>query len=125
EVQVEKVIAAKLNGPAVGKAINIRNLAFIRSVNETDYFEQGSYNRVTGEVKYTKKVLPLVLDKMAHLHKSTTGDPLYFFNIFFGLSLLFFVISAFWMYMPGGPILRKGLLFTVGGIVLVLIMLFV
>lgn len=125
EVIVEKTVATNLNGPDLGQAIKIRNLGFIRTVGDMDYFTEGSYNRVTGEVIYSTKELPLVLDKITHLHKATTNDPLYFFNIFFGLSLLFLVISALWMYMPGGPILRKGLLFTAAGIVVVLIMLFV
>jgi hypothetical protein len=125
EVSIEKTIAAKLNGPALGQVIKIKNLGFIRTVGEIDYFNEGSYNHATGEVIYVKKELPFVLDKITHLHKATTNDPLYFLNIFFGLSLLFFVVSAFWMYMPGGKILRKGLLFTAGGIILTLIMLFV
>jgi hypothetical protein len=125
EVKIEKTVAAKLNGPKLGQAIKIKNLGFIRTVGDMDYFTEGSYNHVTGEVVYSKKELPFVLDKVTHLHKATTNDPLYFLNIFFGLSLLFFVISAFWMYMPGGKILRKGLLFTAGGIILTLIMLFV
>jgi hypothetical protein len=125
EVTIEKTIAAKLNGPRLGQVIKIKNLGFIRTVGDMDYFNEGSYNHVTGEVSYVTKKLPFVLDKLTHLHKATTKDPLYFLNIFFGLSLLFFVISAFWMYMPGGKILRKGLLFTAGGIILTLIMLFV
>ncbi len=125
QVKVEKTIAANLDGPALGQAIRIRNLGFIRTVGDIDYFNEGSYNHATGEVIYFTKELPFVLDKLTHLHKATTKDPLYFLNIFFGLSLLFFVISAFWMYMPGGKILRKGLLFTAAGIVLTLIMLFV
>lgn len=125
EIQIEKTIAAKLDGPALGRAIKIKNLGFIRTVGDMDYFEEGSYNHATGAVVYAKKELPFVLDKITHLHKATTNDPLYFLNIFFGLGLLFFVISAFWMYMPGGKILRKGLLFTAGGIILTLIMLFV
>lgn len=125
EVIVEKTVATKLNGPALGRAIKIKNLGFIRTVGDVDYFNEGSYNHATGEVSYATKKLPFVLDKLTHLHKATTKDPLYFLNIFFGLSLLFFVISAFWMYMPGGKILRKGLLFTAGGIILTLIMLFV
>lgn len=125
EVSIEKTVAANLNGPALGRAIKIKNLGFIRTVGDMDYFNEGSYNHATGEVSYVKKELPFVLDKITHLHKATTNDPLYFLNIFFGLGLLFFVISAFWMYMPGGRILRKGLLFTAGGIILTLIMLFV
>ena len=73
--------------------------------------------------QYTVKKLPLVLDKMTSLHKATTNSPLYFLNIFFGASLLFFVISAFWMFMPGTDIFKKGLYFTAGGIILTLIML--
>ncbi|WP_026232380.1 PepSY domain-containing protein [Neolewinella persica] len=125
EIKIEQTVAAELSGPALGQAIKFKNLKFTRTEGDMDYFDDGSYNRATGEVTYSKKELPFVLDKLTHLHKATTKDPLYFLNIFFGLSLLFFVISAFWMYMPGGKILRKGLLFTAGGIILILIMLFV
>jgi hypothetical protein len=37
--------------------------------------------------------------------------------------LLFFVLSAFWMFMPGTAVFKKGLYFTAGGIILTLIML--
>jgi hypothetical protein len=68
--------------------------------------------------------LPFVLEKMERLHKATTNSPLYFFNIFFGLSLLFFVLSAFWMFLPSMPIFKKGLYYAIGGMILTLIMLF-
>lgn len=125
EIKTEQVIAANLPAAKVGQALKVRNLKVTRSEGDTDYFAQGEYNRVTGASIVVKKELPYVLDKITHLHKATTKDPLYFFNIFFGLSLMFFVVSAFWMYMPGGKILRKGLLFSAGGIILILIMLFV
>ena len=32
--------------------------------------------------------------------KASTNQPLYWLNTFFGLSLLFFVISSFWMFKP-------------------------
>ncbi len=89
------------------------------------YFKDGSYNTVTGVAKTTKKELPLLLRKMEHLHKATTNDPLFYLNIFFGVALLFFVISAFWMFLPSSSIFKKGLYFTLAGIILTLIMLFV
>jgi hypothetical protein len=61
---------------------------------------------------------------MTKMHKATTKDPLYYLNIFFGFSLLFFVVSSFWMFMPKTSIFRKGLYFTLAGLVLTLIMLF-
>jgi hypothetical protein len=69
--------------------------------------------------------LPYVLDKMTHLHKASTEDPLYYLNIFFGFSLLFFVVSAFWMYMPNTSVFKRGLIFTAAGIILTLVLLFV
>jgi len=121
-----KTVAANLDAEALGKAIGIKRLKFAGGDGEVLTFEPaGSYNRVSGEVRYTKKELPVLLGKLTKLHKATTDSPLYWLNIGFGLSLLGFVITAFWMYLPGGPILRKGLLFALGGVLLVVVMLLV
>ncbi|MEM7574347.1 MAG: hypothetical protein AAF433_15690 [Bacteroidota bacterium] len=124
-VTTEKTVAAHLNAAQLGDALDIRDFQATRTEGDIIYFDDGTYNPATGVASITKMRLPFVLDKLTHLHKSTTKDPLFFFNILFGLSLLFFVISAFWMYMPGTDILKKGLWFTAGGVVLVLVMLFV
>lgn len=89
------------------------------------YFKDGNYDTATGVATVKKMKLPFVLEKMERLHKATTNSPLYFFNIFFGLSLLFFVLSAFWMFLPSMPIFKKGMYYTTGGILLTLIMLFI
>jgi hypothetical protein len=125
ERHIEKELAAGLSGDALGRALDIRRFKAAKIEGGIVYFKGGTYNQATGAANYSVKELPFVLDKLTHLHKATTNDPLYFLNIFFGLSLLFFVISAFWMYMPGGQILRKGLWFTAGGILLALLLLFV
>lgn len=125
EEKFERTIETNLNAEDLGKETGIRRLKIERTEGDIAYFKDGFYNSATGAVKYSTKELPFVLDKLTHLHKATTNDTLFVLNIFFGLSLLFFVISAFWMYLPSGPILRKGLWFTAGGILLALIMLFV
>lgn len=89
------------------------------------YFEQGNYNTKTGLATVKKMELPFVLGKMEKLHKATTNSPLYFLNIFFGMSLMFFVISAFWMFMPKAPIFKKGIYFSLAGLVLTLILIFI
>jgi hypothetical protein len=88
------------------------------------YFKDGNYNKATGVATVTKMKLPFVLEKMERLHKATTNSPLYFFNIFFGFSLLFFVLSAFWMFLPSMPIFKKGMYYAIGGGILTLMMLF-
>jgi hypothetical protein len=62
---------------------------------------------------------------MEKLHKATTQSPLYFLNLFFGGSLLFFALSSFWMYAPKMPIFKKGLYFALAGAALTVLMLFV
>lgn len=124
EVQFEKTIATNLTGVAAGKKLRIKGFKVAKKEGTVYHFKQGTYDSQTGIAKYTKKELPYVLDKMTHLHKATTNDPLYWLNIFFGTALLFFVISAFWMFLPSSKVFKKGLYFTFGGILLTLIMLF-
>lgn len=125
EKQVERQLEPGLEGDALGEALRIKDFAPTRTEGNTVYFEGGNYDTSTGQAVVTVKQLPFLLDKFTKLHKATTNSPLYFFNILFGLGLLFFVISAFWMFIPSKNILKKGLYFTLGGVVLVIIMLFV
>lgn len=109
----------------IGKALELRRYNFEREEGDMVYFRNGDYNKKTGVAHITTKELPYILDKMTHLHKATTDDPLYWLNVFFGVSLLFFVLSAFWMYLPKTKVFKTGLLYSLAGLVLTLILLFV
>jgi hypothetical protein len=109
----------------VGKALKIKDIELVKAENSIYYFKNGSYNKQTGAAQFTSKKLPFVLDKMTRLHKATTNEPLYWLNIFFGVSLLFFAISSFWMFLPKTKTFKKGLYYTLGGIILTLILLFI
>ena len=124
-IEKEMTVAPGLDAIGLGKVLRIRNLTPIDNEGSLMVFEQGVYNTITGEADYTVKELPYWLDKLTHLHKATTEDPLYYFNIFFGLALLFLAISSFFMFAKSSFIFKKGLWFTLGGIILVLIMLYV
>lgn len=123
--KIEKKVATNLKKEELGETLKMKKLKIDKEKGDLYFFKgDGTYNKKTGEVKYTVKRLPFVLDKMAHLHKAKSGDPLFFLNIFFGLGLLFFVISSFWMFMPKTSIFKKGMYFTIAGIVLTLVLLF-
>ncbi len=107
----------------LGRALRIREFKVDKNEGGVLYFRQGNFNTATGVATVTTKELPTALEKLTNLHKATTNSPLFFLNIFFGASLLFFVISAFWMFMPSSDVFKKGLYFTLGGIALVIIML--
>jgi hypothetical protein len=83
------------------------------------------YNKETGELIYLKAESPRIIGMMEKMHKATTNSPLYFFNIFFGVALLFFVFSAYWMYLPQTDVFKKAIYFTIGGIIFSLIMILV
>lgn len=98
---------------------------FEKSDGDVLLFEHGKYNSTSGVVTATKHELPYILNKMTHLHKASTREPLFFLNVFFGIALLFFVVSAFYMYLPGTDVFKKGLYFALGGVALTLILIFI
>ncbi len=125
EKLVEKKLPPDIKIEELGRAVKVRDLKIDKEENGIIYFKQGTFNRTTGVAQVTTKELPKVVEKMTHLHKATTKDALFFLNIFFGVSLLFFVISSFWMFMPSTDVFKKGMYFTIGGIILTLILLFI
>ncbi|MFN8354258.1 MAG: PepSY domain-containing protein [Spirosomataceae bacterium] len=125
EKQIERTLPTDIKTEELGKALKMRDLKIEKEENGILYFKNGTFNKQTGVAQYTAKELPYILDKMTKLHKASTKQPLYILNIFFGLSLLFFVISSFWMFLPKTEIFKKGLYFTIAGIVLTLILIFV
>lgn len=123
-IHIEKKLSPNLDAQAIAESLEMRKFRVEKEEGELLYFKDGVYNKTTGAVQYTLKELPLILDKMTHLHKATSSRPLAFLNIFFGLSLLFFVISAFWMYFPGTDIFKKGMLFAGLGLLFALLLVF-
>ena len=125
EKLVKKTIEVNISANKLGEALKIKRLKVERTDEGKMYFENGWYDKTTGSAEYTVKELPLLIKKLNHFHKAQSGDPMFFMNIFFGLSLLFFAISAFWMFTPDSKIFKKGLLFSLGGVILMMLLLFI
>lgn len=125
EKQIVQMIKPNASEKEIGEMLKMRQFKVDKTEGDLLYFRDGTYNKSTGKAEFKVKQLPIILEKMTHLHKAKTEDPLYYFNIFFGLSLLFFVISAFWMFMPKTTVFKRGLYFSLVGIILTLILLFV
>jgi uncharacterized iron-regulated membrane protein len=121
--QVEKQLKPNLTVELLGKELKIKELKADKEDSATITFKQGIYSKTSGIANYSTKELPYFVQKLTNLHKASTKNPLFFLNVFFGISLLFFVISSFWMFMPKTTIFKKGLYFTLAGIVLTIILL--
>lgn len=122
---ITKALAPNLAKEELGGALKMKRLTVDKEVNGVYIFKGGNYTVATGEAVYKKKELPVVLKKMSNFHKAKSGDPLFFLNIFFGLSLLFFVISAFWMFMPQTSVFKKAILFAAIGFAIAAILVFI
>ncbi len=125
EKQVSKEIKPNAEDKELGQLLGMRDLKIKKTEGDIVYFENGTYNKISGHAEFVRKELPFVMNKLTGLHKARSAEPLFFLNVFFGLSLLFFVISSFWMFMPKTSIFKKGIYFTIAGIVLTIVLLFV
>lgn len=122
---VERQLKPDLAPDQLGREIRIRDLKVESEEGTVLTFRQGTYDKATGMVKYTTKELPFIINKLQNLHKAETKDPLFFMNIFFGVSLLFFVVSSFYMFLPGTSVFKKGIYFALAGVAMTLILIFI
>ena len=126
ESVMERTLPPNTDISKMGQQLRMPFIKLEKEEGDMVYFSNDvTFNKKTGIASFKIKKLPNALEKITHMHKATTDDPLFYLNIFFGVSLLFFVISAFWMFIPGSTIFKKGVYFTLAGIALALIMIFV
>ncbi len=123
EKHVEKQLPVNMKNEDLVKELKLGKVTIDKEEGGIAYFKQGTYNKATGLAQYTTRELYPFVAKLTKLHKASTKDPLFFLNIFFGLSLFFFVVSAFWMFLPKTTIFKKGLYFTLAGIILTVLLL--
>ncbi|MFS1703761.1 hypothetical protein [Alteromonas sp. AMM-1] len=125
ETTYERKLETGLSGEGLGEQLRLKGFAVEDDNGDTIRFRQGQYNKQTGDVVYSVKDYPAPLAKMVKLHKATTNSPLFFVNIAFGVSLLFFVISAFLMFIPKALPYKNGLKIAgIGFVFMVLMVLF-
>ena len=114
--QIEiRQLEPSLSAEEVTKAVKRRRAKVIDETPEEIILNVGSYNKQTGSTKLIRKDYPLVLAKMVKLHKATNDSPLYWLNITFGVALLFFVVSAFLMFLPRILATQNSLKIAAGG----------
>ena len=118
EQTIERALEPGLQGKMLGSELRLKGFEISGEDDKTVTFKQGTYDKTTGQVVMLINEYPPVLAKMVKLHKATTDSPLYFLNLFFGASLLFFAVSAFFMFVWRLPTYKTGLKFAASGFVL-------
>ena len=123
----EKIVKVNLpveTKPAdLGQALRIREFKILRTEGDLIYFQGGSFNTTTGEASITVKDLMFPFNKLTSLHKTPSKSPFHWFNLLFGIMLLFMALSSFWMFKPGSKVFRNGIILVVTGFVIALVLL--
>nr|WP_242698589.1 hypothetical protein [Alteromonas sp. 5E99-2] len=122
KIQVRQ-LEPNLTAKELPLALRIRGSKVVGETDSVITLNIGEYEKQTGAATVTRKEYPYVLAKMVKMHKATNNSPLFWLNISFGLALLFFVISAFLMFIPKIPMYKNGL--KIAGIGATLAILFI
>lgn len=122
EKTIEKVLAPGLSTDELGQQLRLKGFKIQQESVGKLTFEQGIYDKRSGRTTVTTQDYPLPVKKLVDMHKATTNSPLFFMNILFGCSLLFFAVSSFFMFLPKLPVYKTGLKFAAVGLVVALVM---
>lgn len=125
EKKYEKTLSANLSEKELKKELKMKGLEVEKTEGAVLHFKKGTYDSSTGIAKYSKMELPFVLDKMVSLHKSQSKDAIAPLSVFFGVALFFFVISSFWMFNPKTKAFKRGIKFTIAGLVISILLLLI
>jgi len=125
DIQVKKKLAPNMESAKVGETLRLKNFKVTKTEGETVWFEGGSYNVTTGMAVYTSREIIFPFNKLIGLHKAVSKNPTHWFNILFGMLLLFMAISSFWMFKPENKNFRRGIFLAGAGIVFVFILLLI
>lgn len=120
---INKVVDKNLSSTELERTLRINKLKVQGKDGDILYFNRkGRYNASTGEVTYHARELPYLLEKMTQFHKSKSGDNIAPLNTIFGSTLLFFVISSFWMFNVKCKAFKRGMWVAAAGLVLAFIL---
>jgi hypothetical protein len=123
EVIVEKIVEPNLSAEELGRLMHLRNMKVLAVEGDVVQYREGTYNKATGEIIFTSKVLPEVLQKFTSLHKSSSQQAGQWLNLVFGSILLFLAVSSYWMFKKNTSQLRRGIYISAGGFLVILIVL--
>jgi hypothetical protein len=125
EVTIEKQLKPNMPTEDIGKELRLREMKITKEEGDVVHFQNGNYNKATGEVVYTSKEIIFPVNKFINFHKAISSKATHWFNLVFGALILFMAISSLWMFKPGTKTFRRGMiLIGVGILFTVLLLLF-
>lgn len=119
----QEQLSTNLSFDALSDSISLRRINLVRELNDTIYYNNGTYSKTTGIAQYTTKQQPRFIQKMKSLHEASGKNSVSWFTAIYGISLLFLAISSFWMYKSKSRLFKRGLIIAGIGITFAFILL--
>lgn len=123
ESLVEKKLSPNLADAELGPVLQLRNLKIEKTEGNIIYFQNGTYNKVTGQATYSTTELYPFIKKFTDLHKTPSKNIKHWSTLVLGVLLLFMALSSFWMFKPDSKFFRKGIFMAGAGIVVAVVLL--
>ncbi len=115
--EVQKIVQPGLPANQLGRVLQMHKPLKIFSENgATVTFEEGTYNKETGEISYISHDFVPVIKQFNDLHFVSSKDSRHWFTATYAVLLLFLALSSFWMYKPGTKLFRRGLVLAIVGV---------
>ena len=125
EKLVERTLEPNMKVSDLGMALHMREVQVVKEEGDLVYFQNGNYNKATGEIQYRAKELPAFLNKFNQLHKTSSRNIMHYVSVIYALLLLFLAVSSFWMFKSKTSMFKRGLYLTGAGIVLTILIFYI
>ncbi|WP_372753896.1 hypothetical protein [Labilibaculum sp.] len=123
EKQIEVQLSPNLSELELGAKLEMRHFKISEKTDNYYIFEAGSYNRENGLAVYNKKSLPILFEKLIGLHKVSNKSKIYWATTIYGVLLFFLAISSLWMFKPNSKRFKRGIILSVTGLVVAIVLL--
>ena len=121
ERQIEQQLAPNMPLMMVARLIGDKGFRIQNMEDGTVAFQglvsRGTYNRMTGELRYTAMKYPRILEMFNALHKTRHENKVHIFTVAYSILLLFLAVSSFFMYKPGSRVLKRGIIISILGVI--------
>lgn len=123
EVTIERLLKPEMEIEGIGKELRLRDLKATKTEGEIIFFQNGSYNKTSGATVFTSNEVIFPFNKFMNFHKAISSKATHWFNLIFGVLVLFMSISSLWMFKAGTKTFRRGMILVGVGILFTVILL--
>lgn len=117
EVTVERQLKPDMQAEDLGRELRMREFKVTKTEGDIVYFQNGTYNKVSGMANYKSKDVMFPFNKFINFHKAISSNATHWFNLAFGAIFLFLAISSLWMFKVNTKTFKRGMILTGIGIV--------